>query len=65
MAEIHAGAKLKHVDAPVERNAVNLGKVANSTGNARDDVMNAIKQGTNLRHVSSVLLVLILSLFLG
>ncbi|KAE9549456.1 hypothetical protein FO519_007331 [Halicephalobus sp. NKZ332] len=52
LSEIHAGARLKHVDPPVEKSPIGLGKVANSTGNARDDVMNAIKQGANLRHVN-------------
>lgn len=55
LAEIHAGARLKHIEPPAEKSPINLGKVASNTGNARDDVMNAIKQGTNLRHVSSTI----------
>jgi uncharacterized protein YaaR (DUF327 family) len=56
MAQIQAGAKLKHVAAPVEKSGFTTGKTAPT--NSRDQMMDQIKQGTQLKHVSSIVVTL-------
>jgi hypothetical protein len=51
LAQIQAGTKLKNVGQPVEKTGLATGTVK-AAGNDRDQMMEQIKLGTQLKHVS-------------